>query len=261
VSGRAAAAGLVLLAACSSPPPEIGHGFDGSALPCSTKGTPTPHVSVSPAVSLRTVCGVDTGATVATVEEPVDVLATWYLKVEGDPAFKADESVLLTCQADGAAMASVSLQPPRTAIPGDTFEATATVSALDDAFPEATVELHGEIVLPTVTVDDGVGELGETVTGTAASQMFSFHAEERVIAVAPPPDEPPFFFTVRNTGPGVFQARVSAVGVTPGDYRISSQWKAGVLDAPDACLWTKTLDLHVRIVERPAGADAGGDGP
>jgi hypothetical protein len=223
-----------------------------------------PRASVGPDATIRVFCGQSAQAPVASVSDSGGGITSWSISLDGDPHFALPTFMFQTCVGLSPTVALVSFGAPNTAVPGDTFDTVATVSADDGSFPAGTAKVHAEIVAPTATVDKAALELGDVLVGTVVQQVVTFHLDEAGVSIAPPTDSMPFAFSFagRTGGRQEIPWRVTAGALAPGDYTYASKWAVG--PRPGAyspeCDWHVTIPLHVRVVA-PGGdsADGGAD--
>ncbi|HVU51211.1 MAG TPA: hypothetical protein VHL80_11020 [Polyangia bacterium] len=229
-----------------------------------------PLANLGPDLTLRALCGTGSRGAIASVNQPGAGVTRWSVSLDGDAQFVLEGSAFVTCEATGPTIANVDLQPAPGAVPGDTYEAVATITAEDDAFPTTEVALHGEVVAPNVTAPSSV-DFGDVPAGTSQRRTLRFdNASPSPVALLPSSGQlAPFtlidgIVTSPSPTPNVSEWTVSLDGAAPGDYTAAVLWTATpspVLTFPAGCLWTQTITLHAHVVAvADAGPDASRDG-
>jgi hypothetical protein len=245
--------------------------FDGGAGAspgCAFDGGAPPLANLGPDLTLRVLCGTGSRGAIASVNEPAPGATRWMVSLEGDPHFSLEATSFLTCENNGPTVAFVDLQPATGAVPGDRFEAVATITADGDAFPTTNVALHGEVVAPNVSAPS-VLDFGDVPFGAAEGRMLRFiNASPSPVALFPNDRFfPPFTLAtaaVPTPSTTVTTWTVTLADAAPGDYSIPTTWTATpspTLTFPQPCLWTQTITLRVHVLDAPdGGTDAGRDG-
>jgi hypothetical protein len=231
-----------------------------------------PQVNLGPAVDAKTLCGVPKESAFASVDSLNDRVVVWMVTIAGDPAWQVTPSGTHDANftsTGSATVASATFTPPAAAVPGDTYDAVATVVALDGSFPTGMVALHGEVVAPVVAVDQTTLDFGDVPPLTPTTMTASLLNQSVAgVSLSPPQGADPFFYAT-PLDPIAHDARAPlnvVVSGLPGDYTRDIAWKASppmttqVLDP--ACSVLTKMTVHARIVA-PAGdggdADGGGD--
>jgi hypothetical protein len=188
--------------------------------------------------------------------------------VSGDPSFTVDKGTFESCVTEPPAVAFVHFTAPVMAEPGDSFDAVVTISAEGDAFPSGTVNVHGEIVRPTVTLDPRVVEFGDVPFGTHPSATVVFRNMTTVtLLIIPPPDAPPFVFDRGAVGvlPGSIASRIVSVGaISEGNHAADAIWSLMPrpdLDLPPSCAGTASVSLHALVLAPADGGTDAADAP
>jgi hypothetical protein len=221
-----------------------------------------PNANLGPDLSLRVLCGQSAIGGIASVSEEGPGATSWTVTLVGDSAFTVDQRSLVTCQAGGTTVATVSLQAPPDALPGATYDAVATIRAEGDAFPPGTVKLHGEVVAPSVTVAPTL-DFGDVPAGKTVVQPIHF-IENDTNPVFYNPDfvqgGPFITSTSQRTTDTTTDWFIELMASPPGDYSLDTTWTASPLPNlgfQDACFTKKMVTLRAHVV----GVDGGADGP
>jgi hypothetical protein len=256
---------LLALASCgkaSVPGPSLGG--SGLAPGCQSSGAGTPLANLGPDLNLPVLCRMSARGAVASVDQEGPGATTWAVSLDGDPHFSLEGETFVTCEGTSPTVAMVDLQAEFESVPGETYDAVATISAVGDVFPTTRVAIHGEVEAPRVSAPTSV-DFGDVPAWTLSSQMVRFiNSSPAPVAIVLGPDDPlPFSFAfgdaskvASSTTPWLIELQPSP----PGDYTVTTSWTATpnpMLTFPPACLWTQTITLHAHVVDAP---DAGADG-
>jgi hypothetical protein len=263
---------LVAVAACSGSKGVTN--ADGGPPGCSTAVTPVPVANLGPDLTLRSTCASTVHGPVASVGEIAGGILSWSATIAGDPSLTLDVTSFASCASSDTQVALVSFTPPRTAKPGDAFDAVVTVHASHDAFPAGTVKVHGEVVTPVVTAVNPVIDFGGVPVGTSQGQELVFNSEmSSPVTLVLPTLDANSQFDLGHSNLEVVLGKSTKVVVsihsrTLGDVSATAVWVVTpVLNTtlPTGCTSTVTTTLHAHVV--PWGAtssdagDAGADGP
>jgi hypothetical protein len=264
---------LLLALACGALTACGGHAYPHPTEPvigCDSTTVDMPLANLGPDLTLRVLCRAGARGAIASVDEPGPGLTPWRVSLAGDDNFSLEAATFATCNATGATVAFVDLQPAFGDVPGDTYEAVATISADHGTFPTTKVALHGEVVAPNVTAPSLV-DFGEVPAWQPQTRTLEFNnASPSPVGISPAAgDFAPFtlsFAATRAAHPqNVTSWTISLDAAAPGDYDIPVLWTATPSPAlifPPACLWTQTITLHAHVVGDPDGGprDANRDG-
>ena len=266
-----AALAFVALASCShdrSP----GAGTDGGAFSgaCpSASGRSMPRAFIGPDATFRVTCGGRTSSPIASVDEQGTGLTSWSISVKGDPAFTPETPTLETCLQNSPQVAFVAFYPPLDAVPGDSFDAVATVHADDGSFANGTVRLHGDVVSTKVAVSATAIDFGDVAPGDSQARPLDFTVLEGAHATISPEVLTGSPFSVTLAKPVIASSRdipmttswrVAFQSSIAGDYTASVVWRGlpqgRALPPPEACVWTTTVTLHARVLADAGAGDA-----
>jgi hypothetical protein len=238
-------AGLVLLAVfpcgCGGLNAKPGPSVD--SLGCGvTSNPPMPRALIGPDVAVRVFCHGAAPVPIASVDELGSGFTRWSSTLTGDPAFRPGAvpvgtpvdgvSTFTTCKGDSPEVASADFIPPVNALPGSAFDAIATVHAIDGAFADGTVSLHGEVVAPVVMVDHASVDFGDVAPGDQATVNLEFKIENGTAASIKPTSAPGTsaqYFSFKEVPSSIMNIqiwRVSFQSVDPCDYSASIVWTA-----------------------------------
>jgi hypothetical protein len=241
-------------------------GGPGALFPCALSDPPMPAAHIGPDATIRVLCGGTGSAAVASVDEHGTGVTSWSLSLDSATpgAFGLPQTSFQTCQLRGNAVALVQFQAPSSALPGDTFDAVVTVHADDGSFADGTVNVHAEIVAPSVTVDRTTVDLGDVLAGVPAKQTITFLSPPEANVLPSTHLDAPF-----NIEQGPFmksQLHITTYVIdfespVPGDFSASLGFTTVLTSttaAAPACNWTTTIPLHARV-PGDGGADASVD--
>jgi hypothetical protein len=236
---------------------------------CAPTDGSMPLANLGPDLTLRVLCGTGSRGAIASVNDPGPGSTSWSVSLAGDQQFSLEAETFFTCTLNGPSVAMVDLQAAAGAVPGDTYEAVATIRADDDSFPTTTVALHGEVVAPHVTAPTSV-DFGAVPAGSLQLRTLRFNnASPSPVAIIPSTTTPSPFSLSQGVAPialvdNTTDWTISLDASPPGDYTTSVLWTASPspqLRFPAACLWTQTIALHVHVVDNgDGGPDANRDG-
>lgn len=239
------------------------------APPCgtSTAAPSMPLVHIGPDVTIEVPCGSQVDVPVASLSEAGSRGFTWTPSLQGDfNIFVANfPTVGISCS--GLAMVlRLTVVPPASAVPGDTYDAALTISSPDAAFPTGTVHVHAKVVVASFTIEPSEIDFGDVNTTTSPSIPVTFRSpwagpvfvgtESRVRA--------PFTFGTEflatTAGAGVvnpLSVDWGTIGEHTAEFTWTSARKGGALSP--ACTVVKTVKVRARGVPMPldAGAPAG----
>jgi hypothetical protein len=246
--------------------------FDGGpvSLACpSPSGPPMPRALIGPDLSLRVLCNGQTSGPIASVDEQGPGVTSWSISVTGDPAFAPGARSFQTCRGDSPQVAFVGFTPPPNAVPGDSFDAVATVHAEDGSFADGTVNLHGEVAAANVAASTTAIDFGDVAPGDVPARELDFTVLDggAVQILHDVLSGSPFVFTEVSpprTGSRIASNwRVTFQSRVPDDYTTSVGWRGLPVErtglaAAAACVWTTTVTLHARVLA-DGGASDGGD--
>jgi hypothetical protein len=219
--------------------------------------------NLGPDVDARVLCGDSVTVPYASVSSLDETLITWTPTISGAPEWTLDSNGSGTTVVTGGltTVVTATLAAPLTAVPGDRYDAIVSVRADADAFPPGTVNLHGEVVAPVVTVDQISIDFGDIPLGGPATRTLTFRNES---------PSPVLLFAAANEGPFVFSEpsaplkqgqqvglTVVAAALTLGDYTTEASWRSSATvntQLPPACLGSTKVTVHVRIVAVQGGA-------
>lgn len=250
---------LALVAACARAESAPSNG--GFSPSCSMSGPSMPAVHIGPDATIRVGCGGLGTAAVASVDERGAGVTSWSASVQGSPPdhFTLIESRFVTCQVNGPSVASVRFQAPVGSLPGDNYEGLVTVHADDGSFADGTVQVHGVVVAPSVTVDKTTIDFGDLAPGASATQRLTFMPD---VATGINPSkhvDPPFSLLVAQSSTRLTALLITFSSPVPGDFSASVEFTTSVVASlPAACKWTTTIALHAHVVG-DAGTDGGAD--
>jgi hypothetical protein len=254
------------LAACGGASKELPDGA-GSVPGCGPADTDMPLANLGPDLTLRVLCRTGARGAIASVDEPGPGVTPWSVSLDGDDHFSLEGASFVTCNnGGGPTVAFVDLQPTFDDVPGDTYEAVATISANNGTFPTTKVAVHGQVVAPNVTAPSVV-DFGEVPAWQPQTRTLRFNnASPSPVAIVPSAvptatDLGPFTMSsaVMSSRPppsNVIEWTISLNSPAPGDYDIPTVWTATPSPAlifPPACLWTQTIDLRAHVVGDPDG--------
>jgi hypothetical protein len=254
--GRAALVGLVAVAACGSgvQPPDYG------MVPLCPAQNATPLANIGPDLHLRAPCGGVVTGVVASVAELGTGSFNWNASIEGDPALQISGGFPMCTVKPEPQLATVQFVPPLSAKPGDSFDAVVTITAGDDVFPAGAVNVHAEVVQPTVTVDRSTIDFGDVSLDGHPSEMLVFRNETAApIVVVAPASAPPFVYDQDRTSipSGAASARrVGVFGDTPGDVTTVSVWTTTAgpdTELPEGCTGSISVSVHARLIAPDGG--------
>ena len=247
------------------------HGGQSSVSHCDSPDADMPLANLGPDLTVRVLCRAGSRGAIASVDEPGPGETPWTVSLDGDDNFSLEAATFVTCNNGGVSVAFVDLQPAFDAVPGDTYDAVATISADHGTFPTTKVALHGEVVAPNVTAPSLV-DFGDVPAWQPQTRTLRFNnASPSPVAIAPAAgDLGPFSMSnavVKAPPPpqNVTEWTLSLDSPPPGDYDVPIVWTATpspALTFPPACLWTQTIRLRAHVVGDPDGGppDANRDG-
>jgi hypothetical protein len=259
---------LSCLAACANP---AMNGVDGAidggegrltGLPCpNSPETPAmPFVNVGPDVSRDLACGSVVEVPIASISNLGGTQLRWDVQIEGPATiFGANTVMGISCPVIGVTIVTAKVSVPNTAVAGDTFDATFTVSAPRGEFAPGTAQVHVRVVAAAFTVMPEEIDFGQIAAQTMSFADVTLRNDSTVLLplwstrVPGPFGLDPPMVTIPPGGSAIARARF--MPGLPGDYTAEVILRTNQLASgdPGPCAMTKVIKLRGSAIELDGG--------